>query len=160
MTASNHALTGAVIALAVKNPALAIPMAFISHFVVDVIPHYNPKGVKGFYKTREKFKHRSFRLIFSIDMLIWPVLLITLPFVLVADVSSWTIFLCMLVAVSPDFVEGFYFLAGAFGKKIIKPTRFDRFSLGIKIYERPRGLVVEIAWLLVMVWLISRLADL
>jgi|GEM_PF-136105 len=41
MTAPNHALTGAVIGLSVANPWLALPMAFLSHFVCDAIPHFD-----------------------------------------------------------------------------------------------------------------------
>lgn len=44
MTAPNHALTGAVIGLAVTNPWLALPLAFLSHFVLDAIPHYDVPG--------------------------------------------------------------------------------------------------------------------
>lgn len=41
MTAPNHALTGAVIGLSISNPWLALPLAFLSHFVCDAIPHYD-----------------------------------------------------------------------------------------------------------------------
>lgn len=41
MTAPNHALTGALIGLSVANPAVALPLAFVSHFVCDAIPHYD-----------------------------------------------------------------------------------------------------------------------
>jgi hypothetical protein len=44
MTAANHALTGALIGLAVGNPAVAVPLAFVSHFVLDAVPHYDPPG--------------------------------------------------------------------------------------------------------------------
>lgn len=44
MTAINHALTGAAIGLAVSNPAVALPLAFLSHFVCDAIPHYDAPG--------------------------------------------------------------------------------------------------------------------
>lgn len=47
MTAINHALTGAVIGLTVSNPAVALPLAFVSHFVCDAIPHYDPPGTPG-----------------------------------------------------------------------------------------------------------------
>ncbi len=40
MTGFNHAVTGALIAGAVGNPFLAIPLAFASHFVLDAIPHF------------------------------------------------------------------------------------------------------------------------
>ena len=42
MTAPNHALTGALIGLTVSDPALAMPLAFLSHFACDAIPHYDP----------------------------------------------------------------------------------------------------------------------
>ena len=44
MTAPNHALTGALIGLTVQEPWLAAPLAFLSHFVCDAIPHYDPPG--------------------------------------------------------------------------------------------------------------------
>jgi hypothetical protein len=42
VTAPNHALTGAVIGLTVHEPWLAAPLAFLSHYVCDAIPHYDP----------------------------------------------------------------------------------------------------------------------
>lgn len=37
-----HTIVGATIALKVGNPALALPLALASHFIVDMIPHWNP----------------------------------------------------------------------------------------------------------------------
>lgn len=37
-----HVLVGAAIAVKVGNPALALPLAFASHFVLDLLPHINP----------------------------------------------------------------------------------------------------------------------
>jgi hypothetical protein len=47
MTAINHALTGAVIGLVITNPVVALPLAFVSHFVCDAIPHYDMPGTPG-----------------------------------------------------------------------------------------------------------------
>lgn len=159
MTSTNHALTGAVIALAVKQPALAIPLAFGSHFIVDMIPHYNPNGVKGFNKLGRKFKHRSFWWVFGIDMSLFGLLLITLPFLLITTVTSLTIFLSMLAAASPDFVDGYHFLVGHFRKKTFKPNWFDKFCIAIQHYEKPPGMIVEVGWMLLMCWFISRLSS-
>ena len=46
MTATNHALTGAAIGFIVGVPAIAIPLALISHFVLDAIPHFR-SGIEG-----------------------------------------------------------------------------------------------------------------
>jgi hypothetical protein len=35
-----HTLTGALIALSVRDPLLAAPLAFVSHFVLDSTPHF------------------------------------------------------------------------------------------------------------------------
>jgi hypothetical protein len=44
MTAPNHAITGALIGLTIGNPAIALPLAFLSHFVCDALPHYDAAG--------------------------------------------------------------------------------------------------------------------
>lgn len=47
MTAINHALTGAAIGFAVGNPVVALPLAFVSHFACDAIPHYDAPGTSA-----------------------------------------------------------------------------------------------------------------
>ena len=42
MLETPHVLVGAAIAAKVTNPALAIPFALGSHFLLDKIPHWNP----------------------------------------------------------------------------------------------------------------------
>lgn len=37
-----HTVVGAAIAVKLGNPALALPLAFLSHFALDPIPHWNP----------------------------------------------------------------------------------------------------------------------
>lgn len=37
-----HVIVGAVIATKIAHPALAIPLAFASHFVLERVPHWNP----------------------------------------------------------------------------------------------------------------------
>ncbi len=40
MRAINHAMTGAVIGLAITAPVVAMPIAFFSHFALDALPHF------------------------------------------------------------------------------------------------------------------------
>lgn len=42
MLETPHVVVGAAIATKVVNPALAIPLAFASHFVLEKVPHWNP----------------------------------------------------------------------------------------------------------------------
>lgn len=41
MTATAHAIFGTVIAAKIGNPALAIPIALVSHVAADMIPHWD-----------------------------------------------------------------------------------------------------------------------
>lgn len=41
MTATAHALIGASIAIKFTNPYIGIPLAVVSHFVADLVPHWD-----------------------------------------------------------------------------------------------------------------------
>jgi hypothetical protein len=40
MLAINHTLTAVVLAVSIEKPAIVLPLALISHFLIDIIPHY------------------------------------------------------------------------------------------------------------------------
>ena len=42
MLETPHVIVGAAIAYKVVNPALALPLALGSHFILDITPHWNP----------------------------------------------------------------------------------------------------------------------
>lgn len=46
-----HALVGAAIATKIPNPFISIPLAFLSHLLLDFIPHWNP----GLYTETKKY---------------------------------------------------------------------------------------------------------
>jgi len=50
MVTSAHLFAGAAIGKLTGNFYLAIPIAFMSHYVLDAVPHYNPKAVKLYLK--------------------------------------------------------------------------------------------------------------
>lgn len=41
MLETQHALVGMVIASKIPNPWVSLPLAFLSHFAVDMLPHWN-----------------------------------------------------------------------------------------------------------------------
>ena len=41
MLETPHALVGMVIVAAIPNPLVSLPLAFLSHFAVDMLPHWN-----------------------------------------------------------------------------------------------------------------------
>lgn len=54
MTATGHAIIGVVIAAALPNPVLAVPIAVGSHVLADLFPHWDP-GTNRDKKTKDRF---------------------------------------------------------------------------------------------------------
>lgn len=166
MTATNHALTGAAIAMLIKRPELAIPMAFLSHFALDAIPHYNPPAMtKKQFKNYEdawakKLHNKTFLVIFPLDMLLFLGVLIITPLLAPAHVSPLTVFFSAIAAASPDFDGGLKFLLRHFGlmrKKAREAGQFSRFHIWLQWMERPWGIYVEMGWLAFVLWSVSKL---
>ena len=42
MLETPHVAVGAAIAASIPNPLIAIPLAFASHFALELVPHWNP----------------------------------------------------------------------------------------------------------------------
>jgi hypothetical protein len=141
VTATNHILTGAIIGLVVPNPVLAIPLAFASHFVCDALPHF---GQQLDALTRNK--SRLFRMVLAVDIaMIIPV--VTLILLATASVvPSWVITVCMVAAISPDFVWVHRFIREIRVRQIRPLGRFTKFHANIQRYERPWGFIFEFLW--------------
>ena len=66
MTATAHALVGGAIAASILNPSIGLPLAALSHPILDMIPHWD---FGWGWKKKGKFKlfvQASFDLIFGI----------------------------------------------------------------------------------------------
>lgn len=146
MTGLNHGLTGAVIALAVKNPYIAVPAAFLSHFVVDVIPHWD---YGASIKEASTFS-RKFNLLLASDFLSSVLAMIILAILFPAH--KWLIWACMVAAASPDLMWAYYRLYIEHFKK--QMPRFDpvaRFHDFLQWSHTTGGLYVEIIWAIFMI---------
>lgn len=97
MTATGHAIIGTVIAAKIGNPALAIPIAFASHFLADALPHWDTatnRDKKS--KTRflvETFADVSIGFILSLGLLVWlfPAtnMLYAFMLIIVSELPDW-----------------------------------------------------------------------
>ena len=58
MLTTTHLLAGAAIGKITGNAYLAVPVALASHHVLDFIPHYNQKPVKGYLENGFKGAHK------------------------------------------------------------------------------------------------------
>lgn len=145
MTAPNHALTGAIIGLSIANPVLALPLAFLSHFVCDAIPHYDPPepDVAKLYRSK-RFMYEF--LIGGGALCLLVVLLLAL-----ARPQHWlSAAVCAFLATSPDLFWIPRFLRARRGG-IDRPLRnwFLQFHDWVQWRTGPKLIWLETAWFVV-----------
>ena len=144
MTGINHMVTGAVIAGAVQQPVLALPLAFASHCMLDSMPHF---GFKDWDKARRKQK-RLINGVITID-----VALIVLMLILFISQGAPTLFyLAGFVAFSPDLAWVYQFIVNRqLELSEDKPhSSFNEFHERIQSRERPSGVYIEAIYLLIV----------
>jgi hypothetical protein len=132
MTATNHALSGALIGAFLPLP-IAIPVAFASHFVLDALPHYGiPQNKRNSSKAYKYivFFDTFFALCVAASAIIF---------------HKWNMEIVGWVAYSPDatWVLQYY----RQGKSMRLETRnwFTRFHRSIQRLERPWGIYVDLS---------------
>lgn len=109
MLETPHAVVGAAIATAIPNPVIALPLAFASHFALDMVPHWNPhlntelKKYGKITKTSRKIVYFDSFLALSLG---GAIAYMALP----SAAHATTVLLGAFVGVLPDVVEiPFYF---------------------------------------------------
>lgn len=98
MTATAHAVLGTVIAAKIGNPLLAISLSFTSHFVADMIPHWDV-GIGWRKKSKERFFIES-----AIDLFTGYLLSYILIFFLFPETNLVYAFFIITVAQLPDWL--------------------------------------------------------
>jgi len=144
--AINHALTGTLIGLTVAEPAVAVPLAFVSHYVCDMIPHYDLS-----LPTKQKIRSKQFHILLGMDV----ILCLALVLILSADrPANWILAAaCAFVAAAPDFFS-FGQYRNTLRSKRWKDNSYTRFAKDIQWFERPIGGLVEVAWFIAAVLLV------
>lgn len=149
MTATNHALTGAVIGLVVHQPLLAVPLALLSHFVLDALPHF---GSTHLLPGMKRFVYYL-----AAEVGICAALVLTL---FVLHPQGWLLAaLCAFLATSPDFMWVGEFLAAQ--RKAKLPRRrhaIVRLHSAVQWYQKEPGLLVELGWAGLMLLVLAKVA--
>lgn len=144
MTATNHVLAGSLIALIVKKPELAIPLAFASHFIMDIIPHYAPRELDS----------KLTRNLATLDGLIAIVTTISIA-LMSATVPGWLILACAVAAIGPDLIWAWRYIRIRDMNRIFKQpiSKFSLWHLHIQ-HESQQGVVSEVVAFIVMITLV------
>ena len=132
MVGINHALTGGLIISFTHNPAIGLPLALLSHFVLDSMPHFG-----------EVFEKRK-----KLSTTVWGIdLTLVVIFLIILIVSQqWGVFLGAVVGMSPDFAWVYRFtVQEQFGSIPPRPENsFNRWHAAIQRFESKPGLIIDV----------------
>jgi hypothetical protein len=133
MTATAHALIGASLAVKIANPVFGIPIAIISHFMADLVPHWDA-GTNRRKKSIQRLREEA-----AFDVILGFVLSFLIFRNLVGPVY---LFLMIIAAQLPDWLET---PSSKFGIRIPPFTWVE--TLGHKLQSRkqlPWGIITQI----------------
>ncbi len=137
MTATNHMIMGAIIVAVIPHPILSLPLAFLSHFVLDSLPHAGGEVKQGWCYIKT---------VWVIDFIL---LLTLLGFIYFVKDGSLYVVAGAMLAESPDIAWVYrYAWLEKWGK--VAPRKlnaFNRFHSKIQKYEFEKGMYIEIVWL-------------
>lgn len=149
MTALNHLAVGAIIGTAIGDPWLAVPVAFLSHFLLDALPHF------GYSLPPERLKERDKKPLF------WGVLAadVLLSITLVAWLRLYAgnlAFVTALVAYTPDIAWLYRYAKERKTGKWESGSWLSRFHSRIQWCERPWGLTVEVVMAIACILILGK----
>jgi hypothetical protein len=144
MMAVNHAVTGAIIGLSIENPAVALPLAFASHFALDVIPHYDPPNPHG-----NAAVFQSKRFIFEQLVLNGALCIMLVIYLAISQPKHWLVAaICAFLATSPDLMWLPRFVSAQRAGRDIEPHNpVARFHSRIQWLTGPKLIWLELLWL-------------
>lgn len=145
MTATNHALTGALIGLSVGS-FVAIPLAFVSHFILDAMPHFGAAA-----SQQETLRSRWFKNYLVVEAILCLAIVVLLA---ILQPTYWLLAaICAFLAASPDLFSIRRYLTVRAGKEY-RPSLYGRFASKIQWFEKPVGAYVEVIYFGAIVWLL------
>lgn len=108
MLETPHVFVGAAIAIAVPNPLIAVPLAFASHFILEMVPHWNPHLNTETEMFGKPTRHST--AITAVDSTLALISGSFIAYQVLPNVGhSLTILAACLASVFPDVMEGPYF---------------------------------------------------
>ncbi|MBI2007207.1 MAG: hypothetical protein HYS83_00660 [Candidatus Blackburnbacteria bacterium] len=120
-----HTIVGAAIAVKVGNPALALPLALASHFVLDPIPHWNPHLYTELKKDGRVSKNS--KLFMVGDVLLSLAAGLFIAFQMLPNIALFiTVILGAFVAVFPDVIKAPFYLFGVKNPLLVRYVNAER----------------------------------
>jgi len=125
MLETPHVFIGAAIAAKIPNPFIAIPLAFASHFLLEMVPHWNPHLNSETEKYGQPTKRST--VITAIDSTLALVSGSLIAYQALPNIGQSALILaCSFAAVLPDVLEGPYFFLRVRTARIKKWIAFQK----------------------------------
>lgn len=149
MLETPHILVGSAIAITIRNPVISLPLAFLSHFVLEKVPHWNPHlntETRNYGKVTKKSTY-----IVIVDSTLALTSGLTIAFVKSQNTGqSLIIILACLLSILPDLIEAPYFFLG-FKSKLIE--KWIKFQKSLQVDTTPLlGLFTQIVTIIFSIW--------
>ncbi len=145
MTATNHAVMGAIVCATIANPVIGLPLAFFSHFVLDSLPHF---GIHTVAKPTSK----QYRAILRVDALLTVSFILIITFVgFKMGLPVWLLPLGAIFGWLPDVMWYKHYKNDLRGE----PKQWDIIR---STHKKIQHLEVSWGWLVEVVWFISSVA--
>jgi len=138
MTVSNHAITAANLSLVFQKWWI-VPIAFLSHFILDLLPHY------GQILDKRSKLFITIQIIDAITLL--------LVFVLIFNTNSINLAItisAVIVACMPDMIWVIRFIREQIGAVDIPKSYISKIHSFLNMHEYKNGWVFDIAWFAAM----------
>jgi hypothetical protein len=145
MIGINHYLVGVGTAVVLKNPLLAVPVAFASHFALDVLPHFGiAEDEPGRGKLLARVGYVDAALVFAAMVMT------------IINYPAWYV-LIGLTAMSPDFAWIYRFIVQEkFGTLPPRPhlNWFNAWHARIQKLEFKWGIIIDTVVSCLLGWLL------
>ncbi len=136
MTATNHVVTGAVVVALIDKPLIAIPVAFLTHFALDALPHFGAKE-----------RDMRFLVVLATDMGFAASILLAMA---ILGLPNWPWLVAGGIAcASPDLMWLYYLIYELKGQKK-KLIPIAKFHAKIQWSETKLGIIIELVWFFLM----------
>jgi hypothetical protein len=153
MLETPHVVVGAAIATHIPNPIVSIPLAFLSHFALERIPHWNP------HLNTEKREFGKITKKSTYIVIADSTLALASGFAIASlKAQNFSQFVVIILAcffsILPDLIEAPYFFLNLKSKFIEKWIKFQK-SLQVDTTPLP-GLLTQVITIIAAVWWIFK----
>lgn len=149
MLETPHTLTGAALATKISNPFISLPLALVSHFILDRIPHWNPHLYTE-KKENGKISKKSFTIVTldsSIALASGTIIALTQS---TNTMHSFIIITACFLSVLPDVIEAPYFFLNKKSALMEKWINFQKSIQNNAIL--PWGIITQIIISIAAIW--------